>query len=148
MDAGSLECEPVTVDSKSADHACGDIGQKGMLAKFLARVHIRQMNLDKRYAGGKEGIAYGDAGVRVGSRVDNDKIDLPGGLLNTVDDIALAVRLEGLQRYFLFLGEFAQLLIDVIEGVGAVDFWFARSQQVQIRTMDDQNVRHLSISLA
>ena len=60
MDAGRLECEPVTVFTRSADHAYGDIG----------------------------------------------------------------------------------------ECVGAVDFRFACTWQVQVRTMDDQDLSHLSCVLA
>ena len=145
MDAGRLESESVTVDTESTNHAHSDIGQIGVFAKILAGIHIRQMNFDEWQAGGEEGVAYRDTGVGIGSRVDNDEFDLViPGLLDAIDNLAFAIRLEGLQCYALLTGHASQILVDLSECVGAIDFRFACTQQVQVGAMDDQNVSHLS----
>ena len=54
-------------------------------------------------------------------------------LLNVIDKRAFAVRLpEGQCQPKLFSGLLA-VLFDVGERVGAVDFWFAGAEKVQIR---------------
>ena len=144
MGGGSLESEPVTVNSESADNAVGEIGQVGMLAEFFTRMHIRQVNLDECYLRREEGIANRDAGVGIGRRVDDDEVDLVGpGLLDAIDDVALAVRLEGLQLYMLLLCKADQIPIDLGERIGAIDFRLACAEQVQIGAMYDQNLSHL-----
>jgi hypothetical protein len=144
MGGGSLECEPVTVNSESANNAVGEIGEVRMLAEFFARTHIRQMDFNECYLRREECIANRDAGVGIGRRVDDDEVDLVGpGLLDAIDDVALAVRLEGLQRDTLLLCKSNQIQVDLGERIGTIDFRLARAEQVQIGAMYDQNLSHL-----
>jgi hypothetical protein len=144
MGGGSLECEPVTVNSESADNADGEIGEVRMLAEFFARMHIRQVDLDECYLRREECVANRDAGVGIGRRVDDDEVDLiDPGLLDAIDDVALAVRLEGLQRDTFLLSKVDQIPVDLGECVGTIDYRLARAEQVQIGAMDDQNLSHL-----
>ncbi len=138
MGGGSLECEPVTVNSESADNAIGEIRQVRMLAEFFARMHIRQVDLDERYLRREEGIANRDAGVGIGRRIDDDEVDLVGsGLLDAIDDGAFTVRLEGLQSDAFLLCQTSQISVDLGERIGAIDFRLARAEQVQIGAMYD-----------
>lgn len=52
------------------------------------------MDLDGGDGDGFEGVQDCHTRVRVGSRVDDDAVDLAVGLLDLVDDAALVVRLE------------------------------------------------------
>lgn len=114
-----------------------------MLAEFFAPMHIRQVDFDECYPRREEGIANRDAGVCIGRRVDDDEVDLVGpGLLDAIDDVALAVRLEGLQRDTFLLCQASQIPVDLGERIGAIDFRLARAEQVQIGTVYDQNLSH------
>ena len=76
----------------------GEAGQAGVayLAEVLAGLDSADVDLHSRDGDGFKGIQDGHAGVRVGSRVDDDAVDLAVGLLDLVDDAALVVRLEDL----------------------------------------------------
>lgn len=76
------------------------------MPKRLPRMHIRNVNLDKRNVHARQGISDGDARVRVRARVDDDGVRLAARRVDAVDYRALRVGLEGIDRggEFLCLG--------------------------------------------
>ena len=69
------------------------------------------MHLDGRDGNGLEGVEDRHARMRVGSRVDDDAVDLAVGLLDLVDDVALVVGLEDLDLVEALCG--ARFLADL-----------------------------------
>ena len=62
-----------------------------MPAKGFPRVHIGYVNLYKWYIHPQQCVSNGDAGVRVGGGIDNDKVRITAGLVDAVDQFVLRV---------------------------------------------------------
>ena len=82
-----------------------------------------------------------DRGMRIGAGIQDQTARLAGGFLHPVDQLAFAIGLAELQRFFArFL---AQARFDVCERVMPVDFWLTCAQQVEIWSVKDINrLRH------
>jgi hypothetical protein len=79
----------------------------------------------------------------VSRRIDNDEVDLVvSRLLYAADDFTLVVGLKGLQIDAVLLRHLAQVLVDGVQRIGAVNLGLAAAQQVQVGAVDDQNVSH------
>ena len=67
-----------------------------MVAERLAGEHVGQMDFDERDRHPRQRIAQGHAGMRAGTRVDQDVVDpVAPGLLDAVDEFAFMIALEG-----------------------------------------------------
>ena len=73
-------------DTLEASHA-----GVGYLAKILAIFHGGDMDLYCRKGHGLEGIEDGDAGMRIGSRIDDDAVKRAVCLLDLIDDLAFMI---------------------------------------------------------
>src|SRR5699024_9709110 len=71
---GSVQGQPVAQGAEADNGADGDVGKIGMAAKRFARGDVAQMYFDKRQCRGQQGVAQGDAGVRICSRIEQDAI--------------------------------------------------------------------------
>lgn len=112
-----------------------------MLAKGFARMNVRQMNFDERNRNGGNRIAQGNAGVRVGRRVDDDETDaFSAGGMNALDQGAFVVALEGFEHDACRFGATRQRAVDVGERGGTIVLRLARAEQVQVRAVDDQQL--------
>src|ERR1700735_5509376 len=69
-------------------------------------------------------------------------------LLDAVDQLVLGIGLEAGQLVSVRLGPFGHLAIDIGQPPAAVDFRLPRAQQIEIGSMQDQNLRHESTRLA
>ena len=89
----------VAVCAQAAHQPHGGVGQVGMVPERLALKDIGQMYFNERNAHSGQRIAYRDAGVRVGGRVDDDEIGAvaSGSLRKTV---LLTLQCLGLQDAF------------------------------------------------
>ena len=119
----------------------GKAGQAGVayLAEVLSLLDGADVDLDGGDGDGFEGVEDRHAGVRVGSRVDDDAVDLAVGLLNLVDDAALVVGLEDLDLVKTLCS--ACLLADLDQAVvvvAAVDARLANAEHVEVGTVDDE----------
>lgn len=143
---GGAQRQFVTLDAQPADGADGDVGQVGMVAEGLAGEHVGQVDLDERNADPEQGVAQGHAGVGECGRVDDDEGDsFHVGGVNPVDQGVLGVALEADQLMRTQRpGQFHAALLDVGEGGGAVDGGFAGAQQIQIRSVQQQQFGHRS----
>lgn len=106
-----LQCVSVALQALAGDG--GEAGQAGVahLAEVLAGLDSADVDLHSRDGDGLERVQDGHARVRVGSRIDDDTIDLAVGLLDLVDDAALVVRLEDLDLVEALCG--ARFLADL-----------------------------------
>ena len=71
--AGGLQGQLVSDRAQTADHAAGNIGQIGTMAKGFPGVDIREVHLDERYSRRQQGVPQGDAGMGIGPRVEQDR---------------------------------------------------------------------------
>ena len=109
------------------------------LAEVLARLDGADVNLDGGDGDGFEGVQDGHARVRVGSRVDDNAVDLAVGFLDLVDNAALVVGLEDLDLVKALRG--SRLLADLDQAVVvvvAVDARLANAEHVEVGAVDDE----------
>ena len=71
--------ETVAVSAKPRDHGIDRRAHKRGAAKWLAGVHIGEVEFDLRGVDGFEGVMKGDRRVCVGARIDNDRRALLAG---------------------------------------------------------------------
>lgn len=118
-----------------------EAGQAGVayLTEVLARLDGADVDFHCGDGDGLERVQDGYAGVRVGSRVDDDSVDLAVGLLDLVDDAALVVGLEDLDLVKALRG--ACLLADLYQAVvviAAVDARLANAEHVEVGAVYDE----------
>ncbi len=73
--ACGLERKLVADRAQSKYAADRDVGQIRMMSKSFACEHVAQVNFDEGHGHREKGIAQRDAGVREGSRIDDDEGD-------------------------------------------------------------------------
>src|SRR5690606_11114078 len=113
--------------------ASSDIRKPRMVAEGLARVDVGQERLDKGNACCQQRIAQGDAGVRKGSRIENDEVDAFGACrVDALDQFGFGIALQAQQVVSRSFRLFAQSCVNVGQGLLAVDIRFAGAQQVEV----------------
>ncbi len=114
------------------------------MTKLLTLVDVGQMHFNERNAYGCKRVAYGNAGMRVSSRIDDDVLRaIATGFLDAIDQSAFVIALEDGEFGTLRGGLLFESLIDVGQGKPAVDLGLACSEQVQIGAVQNQNaLRH------
>src|SRR5690606_35308785 len=81
--------------------------------------------------------------MRERCRVDNDDVDAFGALaLYALDQFVFGIRLHRLQMVAAFMGLQLQGGIDLVEGGGAVGLRLASAEQVEVRSMQNENRGH------
>ncbi|MNP44513.1 hypothetical protein D3C76_1383780 [compost metagenome] len=77
--------------------------------------------------------------MRESRRIDDDEVHtLAARGMDAVDQFVLRVALQVLQVMAGLAGAALQVLVDLVEGDRAVDAGLAGSQQVQVRTVQNQ----------
>ncbi len=128
MNYSGFECQQIAAFAETTDDADRKVGKIRVHSELFAGKDIGQVGFDEGNAGGQESIPDRDAGVGIGRRIDNDKIDLVArSLLNTADNLAFIVGLKSLQVDAVLLRHLVQVLIDNGQGIRAVNLGFARA---------------------
>src|SRR5688572_11824062 len=109
------------------------------MAKRLALVRVRDVQLDDRRLDHVERIE--DRHRRMGERrrVDDDAVGAVDAALDPVDDLRLAVRLVERDRQAALVGARPAHFLDLLERGRAVDVRLARAEQVEVRTVENQD---------
>lgn len=106
----------------------------------LPRMHITHMQLDKWNPHAQQRIPDRDRRMREGARVDDDAVDLVAGRgVDAVDEGAFVVGLEGLEGGVEGGGVGGAGRLDVGEGGGAVDVWFAGAEEVEVGAVEEED---------
>src|SRR5690606_33187957 len=96
--------------------AHGDVGEIGVVAERLARVHVAQVHFGERDLHREQGVTQRDAGVREAGRVEEDERYVAGGrLVNQLDQFRLGVALPGREVVARLGGELRDALVDLVE---------------------------------
>lgn len=103
-------------------------------------MHITHMQLDKWNPHAQQRIPDRDRRMREGARVDDDAVDLVAGRgVDAVDEGAFVVGLEGLEGGVEGGGVGGAGRLDVGEGGGAVDVWFAGAEEVEVGAVEEED---------
>jgi len=111
------------------------------MSKRFALINIRDMNFHERDGDPGQRIAQGNAGMGQAARIDDDGIDpFRSRGMDAVDQCAFMVALKADQVGTGRHGLRHCCLLDIGQGAGAVDLWLARSQQIQVGTVEQKEV--------
>src|SRR5579863_9120649 len=111
-----------------------------MLAKRLACVYIAQMYFNHWYAQRGNGVTQGKRIMRQCPCIDDDTIRR-AGLLNSVNQHPLMVRLKTAYRAMHFFAPLAQSLVYVRQGHCPIDRWLTSSQRIEIWPIENHDVQ-------
>ena len=103
---------------------------------------VRNVDLDHRALERCEGIVYRPRIMSQSTGVDDDDVVAPARGMNGIDQITLVVGLKIFDDPTASLGEHANDLYVVGQGVGAVDRGFSLTEKVQIRPVKKQDAGH------
>ena len=111
------------------------------MSKLLTSKRIAQVNLDERNPDSEERIAQCDTGVRKSTRIQDDEIDtIDGGLLDPVDQLMLRIALKAGQAVPQLGRQFLAACLDLLEPRATIDLGFTRTQQIEVRAIDKQEL--------
>src|SRR3989304_5826971 len=133
-----LKGRGVPPPAQPAHLAHRQIGEDGVMAELLSRVDVRDGHLHERQADRRQGIAQGKAVVGESAGVDHGTVGAGSFSLQEVDDLALAVRLEGADISPHLARAPAAPVFDLGEGEGAVPLRLSLAEGVQVRPVDQQ----------
>ena len=107
-------------------------------------VNVGDMNFDERDGHPGQGVANGHTGMRVGTGIDKDEIGaVVACRLDAIDQGPFVVALVDSTCRPLALGQRHQRRIDVVEGGVAIHGWLSCAKQIEIRSVQNQDVsRH------
>ena len=88
-----MEGEAVTVEAEAGNDALADGRQEGLVAEWLARIDVADVDLDDGRGDGSNSIGDGDRGVGVAASVEHDTTVVKAHGLKAVDNLTLDVAL-------------------------------------------------------
>ena len=113
-----------------------------MMPKGFTCEDVAQVHFDEWHRHREQRIAQGDAGVGEGSRIDDDEGDtIAFGRLNSCDQFVLRVALHRDQFVTQGLRQCGHAGLDILQRGRAIHARLARTEQVQIRTIEQQYSR-------
>ena len=103
-------------------------------------VDITQVDFNDGDGDPGDRVPDGEAGVGIRAGINDDGVERvgPGGLLDAVNNLALVIRLHRLDRGIMGRGVFGNHPVEVIEGVGSVDFRLTGTEEIQVGAMYDE----------
>ncbi len=131
-----LQRDPVPVDAEAANDAGGDGGDHGVVPEGLARVNVRDVNLDQRGLQQSAGVAKGVGVVRPGPGVEHDRGLLVGRVVQPADHLVLGVRLTDVDREAQLIADPHTRLREIGVRGQAIDVGFARPETAKIRPVE------------
>ena len=84
-------------------------------------------------------IKQRNRGMGIGPGIDDDPGGGPPRFLDPIDQYALVVRLAKIQRAAKLFGGPGSNKANIFQRIGAVDFRFARAEQIKIRPIENQD---------
>jgi hypothetical protein len=97
-----------------------------MVAKRFSAMHVREVNLDKRYGDCGKRVPDGHACMGKRRWIDQKKIDAAAGcLVQMVNDGTFVVALKAFHRQPKGLALLHEGLVNLIQGGSAINFWLA-----------------------
>jgi len=109
------------------------------MPELFPRMYVADVHLKERDSDTAQGISKCYAGVCEASRIDDDVLADAACFVDAVDDGSFVVRLEVLYLDAELAALGLRAFDDVRECCAAVDVWLACSQEVQVRTIDEED---------
>src|SRR5579875_233341 len=136
-----LERQQIALGSEAADHTGRGATHQRTVPESLAAVNVGQVHLDDRQLGRKQGVENRDRGGGVAGGIDDDAVGVLARLLDPLDELAFLIRLPEIDRETEHRAALHARLLDIGERVAAIGFGLAHAEEVEIRTVKNQNRR-------
>jgi hypothetical protein len=144
MPVCGLQGEFIPIRPKTEQAAARDVTEIALVPKFLSCKSIAQVNLNEGNLDRQKGISQRDTCMREATGIQDDKFDfVDGGPLHPVDKFMFRVTLKAFKFVSQFPGDLNAAELDVSQRGRAINIRFARSEQVQIGTINEQQAGHL-----
>jgi hypothetical protein len=134
-----VESSSVSKCAQTTNHSDGFIGEVAVVTPFFSRMHVTDMQLDERNGDGEKRIAEDYARVGIARRIDDDGINFAPSSLDAVDKGAFVVGLHEVELDIQICGSLADQVLDVCESCFTIEVWLARTKEVEIRSIDDED---------
>src|SRR5690606_31928006 len=143
---GGDETKQVAVGAEARDLPGADGRHHRAPPERLARVDVGQVHLDGGQPDGRNGVAQRVAVVGERAGINDDGVKSPAGAVKRVDELAFVVRLEKLHFGAQLGGRCGQHALDVRERRVPVYVRLARAEQVQVRTVQHQDLQFFAVA--
>src|SRR5207245_2549844 len=108
----------------------------------LARLEVRQVNLDGGQGDRFDRVVDRDRRVRVRARIEEQAVEaVVARVADPIDDRSFVVRLLRLDAGAEMVRARGEVAVDVRERLRAVNFRLAYPEQLQVRSRDGENAR-------
>src|SRR3954447_7310321 len=112
------------------------------MAKMLARVDVRDVNLDDICIRAGDRIAQSDGSVGIGAGIQDDWRAGGARIMNPGDELAFVIGLAEDKLDAPLLADRSQAGLEIGERVAAINGGLARAEKVQVRAIEDEDGRH------
>lgn len=132
----------ITVRAQTGHDPDRKVGQIRVMTERFACVDIGKMHFDKRDGHRCQRVADRHAGVGVSRRIDDDEIHvIAAGLVDTFDQRTFMVVLKSFDKRTDSIPTAGQCTINVVQRGEPVMRGFAATQQIQVGTVHNQDMR-------
>src|SRR5581483_2706793 len=124
-----------------AEHAmCGELGDHAVAAPRLSMLDVGEVHLHDRHLQQLERVADCVAVVAPGSRVDDDAVDVVVGVVDPLDELALAVRLPAARVDVEGVRPGVDAALELVQADPAVDLRVAPAEHVEVGAVQDEDL--------
>src|SRR5262249_29941861 len=103
-------------------------------------VDVGDVDLDDRHPGGDHGVVDGERVVAERPGIQDHAVSGVAGVLEPVDDLALEVALAEVDLETQVLGQSTAHILKVVDGLVAVDVGLPFAEQVEIGTVEHEDL--------
>lgn len=133
-----MQREDVAMCAEAADNTLHGGRDHGLVAKFLAGMHVGKVQFDHRDLDGANGVVQGDRRMGIGTGVDGDAGGGVAGFMNSVDQIAFMVGLAEIDGKTQLLAFGLAERLDIGKRLAAIDTGLAFAECVQIGAVEHE----------
>jgi len=137
---GCFQSEKIRGRSEAGNLTAAHGGDPGLVTEFLPCVDVGKVDLDRGNSARGDGVTQCDAGVGEGGGVEDDGLELVAGLLDPINQNAFVVRLAEIDGDISGCGLGSDPGFDVRQGEVAVDARFAGAEEIQVRTVEEEDL--------
>lgn len=138
-----IDRQEVAHHAETGDRPRRNGGDDTGVAPWLTGVRLRNVYLDDRSGEGRQRIVKSPGVMGECTGIDDDRITSRTRVVNSVDQDTLVVRLERLEYESEASGTFGRRGDVIVQSRPTVDVGLTLTQEVQIWSVDQENVGHL-----
>lgn len=106
---------------------------------------VGEVHLDRGETYGRNGVAQRDGCMRVPARVEERPVRPARSVVQMIDELTLAIRLMRGDLIANFGGQLGKRRLDLGQCRAAIDFGFTSPEQIQVRTIQEQESHQVSL---